>query len=61
MNKAFHHKLAKDWAQYGPDVFQFEILEELEKKDEQSPERFREDIKTLKEMWLEKYEKEQLY
>jgi hypothetical protein len=49
-----HFKLQKDWAEFGPSAFKFEILEELEKKEDQSPKEFQEDLKVLQEMWAEK-------
>lgn len=54
-------KLKSDWDQYGKDAFAFMILEELEKKDTQTDKEFSEDVKVLKEMWLEKLDPAKLY
>lgn len=53
--------IQKDWKAYGADCFIFEVLEELKKGDTQTPQEFAEDIKTLKELWKEKFTCEQLY
>lgn len=53
-----HLKLQKDWAELGANAFQFEVLEELEKKEDQTPKEFKEDLKTLEEMWQEKLNSE---
>lgn len=52
-----HFKLQEDWQTVGKDAFVFEVLEELEKKDEQNPKEFAEDVKTLEELWCDKLEK----
>lgn len=49
-----YSKLQKDWDSFGGSIFCFEVLEELEKKDNQSTEEFREDLHLLEEIWLEK-------
>lgn len=54
-------KLQKDWNELGTNNFTFEILEELDKKETQTPKEFNEDIKTLKEIWLEKLDPALLY
>lgn len=43
-----------DWKKYGAASFTFTVLEELEKKNEQSDAEFVADIKTLLELWQEK-------
>ncbi len=53
--------IQKDWQIYGPDCFTFEVLEEIKKDTTQTPQEFAEDIKTLKELWKEKFPCEQLY
>ena len=47
-------RLQKDWDTYGPDSFVFEVLEELERGKEQTPQAFAVDLKLLREMWLKK-------
>ena len=54
-------KLKADWEKFGKDVFEFVILEELVKNDLQTDKEFSEDVKTLKEMWLEKIDLAVLY
>lgn len=46
--------LQKDWQQYGAESFVFEVLEELERGETQTPQEFANDLKVLKELWLEK-------
>jgi hypothetical protein len=47
-------RLQKDWDTDGPGSFTFEVLEELEKGEAQTPQEFANDLKVLREMWLEK-------
>ncbi|WZL72389.1 GIY-YIG nuclease family protein [Clostridiaceae bacterium 35-E11] len=54
-------QLQKDWKELGGNVFAFEILEEIEKKDIQTLKEFREDIKVLEELWIEKLKSQELY
>ena len=54
-------KLQKDWKKFGADSFALEVVEELVKKDSQTSEEFDDDIKTLKEIWLEKLDPDKLY
>ena len=49
-----HYKLQKDWDACGKDAFTFEILDEIEQKETQTPEEFKADIEALGELWLEK-------
>ena len=43
-----------DWREYGSAGFTFEVLEELEKKPDQSDREFSADVKLLAEIWREK-------
>ncbi|HPF21311.1 MAG TPA: GIY-YIG nuclease family protein [Syntrophomonas sp.] len=54
-------KLLSEWEKYGAQSFTLEVLEELEKMEEQTPKEFRDDLKTLKDIWLERFEAKQLY
>lgn len=45
-------KLKKDWETFGPDAFELEILEELEKKETQTTEEFSADLRALLELHL---------
>jgi hypothetical protein len=56
-----HLKLRSDWQEYGRDAFVFEVLEELEKKKDQTADEFAEDVKTLEELWREKVNGSELY
>lgn len=49
-----HMVLQSDWKQYGPQAFTFEILEEIEKKDDQTDREFGQDLETLLQLWREK-------
>lgn len=42
------------WKQYGASAFSFEVLETLEKKDDQTEREFSDDIGVLYELWAEK-------
>lgn len=50
-------KLQRDWIKYGAEAFQLEVLESLEKKEDQSDADFKTDLATLLELKLEKLEK----
>lgn len=54
-------KLQKDWHTYGAENFVFEVLEELEKGEAQTQREFADDLKLLKELWLEKGDPAGLY
>jgi hypothetical protein len=60
-NACAYTKLQKDWKNFGPDKFEFAILEELEQQEGQSPKEFKEDIKELEELWSERFDEEELY
>ena len=53
-NTCIHAKLREDWNRYGPESFSIEILEEIEQKDGQTADQFREDIQILTDLWREK-------
>ena len=61
MNDPFSMKLRGDFMKLGQEAFVLEILETLDKKPEQTLQEFKEDLKLLKEMWLEKFDSELLY
>lgn len=61
MNTCTKARLHADWAQYGPEAFTFEILEEIEKKDAQTPQEFAEDLAVLAALWREKLGPDNLY
>ena len=56
-----HLKLQSDWTKQGSGEFAFEILEKLEKGEDQTIAEFKADIEVLKEMWLEKLSGRDLY
>lgn len=56
-----YYPLQKDWDHFGAGAFSFEILEELEKKEAQTPKEFKEDLEALLEMWQEKLSGQELY
>ena len=47
-------KLNGDWQKYGPDAFEFSVLEEIEMQPDQTLRQFREDLSALEEIWREK-------
>ncbi len=47
------HELPKDLAQYGPENFVFEILDRLKPVEDPQYD-YKEDLKALEELWLEK-------
>ncbi|MCL2684121.1 MAG: hypothetical protein FWE55_02655, partial [Synergistaceae bacterium] len=49
-----YKNIQEDWKISGPNAFEFEVLEELERRDTQTDHEFESDIATLKGLWLEK-------
>ena len=45
--------LRAEWLEYGAESFSLSVLEEIKKKEDQSSAEFAEDVKALREMWLE--------
>ncbi len=56
-----HPVIARDWETHGAGTFTLEILERMERKDEQSEGEFREDVRALEGLWREKIGQENLY
>lgn len=54
-------KLLTDWDKFGAQNFVLEVMEELEIMEEQTAKEFRDDLNTLKDIWLEKFDPDQLY
>lgn len=54
-------KLQGDWHTYGAETFKLEVLETLEKNEEQTMEAFKADLAVLLEMTKEKIDQEMLY
>ena len=50
-----HPLIADDWKAYGPDSFELEILETLERKDEESDAEFADEVRALGELWAERF------
>ncbi len=46
----------KEWAHYGRDAFYYEVLETLEKKEEETAKEFKDEIEVLTALWQEKTE-----
>lgn len=58
---ALDHRLRHDFQQFGPDAFDFETLEVLEVKPEQTPMQIADDLATLEELWREKLDPASLF
>ena len=52
-NCTYKH-IEEDWKTFGPEAFAFEVLEELERGDNQTDYEFESDIAVMKELWKEK-------
>ena len=50
-----------DWKSYGGAAFSFEVLEEIEKKEDQTAAEFKEDLQALCEMLAEEQDKTKAY
>lgn len=61
MNDPFSMKLRNDFMKVGQEAFVLEVLETIDKKPEQTLGEFKEELKLLKEMWLEKFDSNLLY
>jgi hypothetical protein len=61
MKGCLHPKMQKDHKEYGSEVFELEILEEVEKKEEESTMGFRDRLKRLEESWAERFDREKAY
>jgi hypothetical protein len=46
-------ELQRDWDELGPDMFEFEVLDQLKPRDQPTYDPT-EDLRVLKEMWIEK-------
>ena len=57
----FDYKLKKDLEAFGGKVFNFEILETIEKKKEQTQDEFIADLKMLEQLWSEKLDSSMRY
>lgn len=56
-----HMKVEKEVKEFGADNFTFEILEEIDMKENQNVKEFKEDLKTLEEIWKEKFDLKKSY
>jgi hypothetical protein len=55
------YRLKKDLTVFGGKAFIFEILEALEKKKEQTQDKFIDDLKMLEQLWSEKLDSSSRY
>lgn len=56
-----HPLLADDWKACGPDAFELEILETLDRKDEETDAEFADEVHALGELWAERFPEETRY
>jgi hypothetical protein len=61
INSPVHEKLRKDWFEFGAGSFTLNVLETLEKKEDQTDRDFGECLQILLEIHTEKDSKESLY
>lgn len=54
-------KMQRDWNLQGAQDFVFEIMEQLEMKEDQTEEAFNEDLKMLEELVKGRFEKSEMY
>lgn len=47
-------QIKQEWEEYGPDAFEFVVLEETEQKETESAGAFKDRLKKLEEAWREK-------
>ncbi len=52
----FKPGMAADWKEHGAQAFVLEILEEMEKKEAQSPREFAGELAVLADLWAEKFD-----
>jgi hypothetical protein len=60
-NSCMHYELKAAWAEFGSGSFTFEVLEQIEKKKDQSAAEFNEDLVTLLGFWKEKLDPAKRY
>jgi hypothetical protein len=60
-DSCFDYRLKKDRDAFGSKVFTFEILETLERKDDQTQEQFIDDLKTLAQIWSDRFDSSKRY
>ncbi len=61
INSPVHEKLRKDWFEYGAGSFSLEVLESLEKKEDQTDNDFWDCLRILLEIYAEKENPDTLY
>ncbi len=61
MKGCLHPKMQKDHREFGAEVFELEILEEVEKKEDESIMGFRDRLKRLEESWAGRFDAEKAY
>jgi hypothetical protein len=54
-------KIAQDYKTQNGEDFVFEVLEDLEKGEAQTPKEFQDDLRVLKSIWLDKLIGQELY